>query len=108
MTSRRSAGRSAFARANPGCLPSVTFYPEPGAARYVRAALDAGARIFKVHLQVGGFSPADPSDRRAGPARPGRGVAARGVLGGPGGDVRVPGSGEAGSGEAAGEAAGGG
>jgi uncharacterized protein len=29
-------------------------------AGYVRGALDAGARIFKVHLQVGGFSPADP------------------------------------------------
>ena len=27
---------------------------------YVRAALDAGARIFKVHLQVGGFAPDDP------------------------------------------------
>jgi predicted TIM-barrel fold metal-dependent hydrolase len=26
----------------------------------VRAALDAGARIFKVHVQVGGFAPGDP------------------------------------------------
>ena len=26
----------------------------------MREALDAGARIFKVHLQVGGFSPDDP------------------------------------------------
>ena len=49
----------AFARANPGCLPSATFYPEPGVAGYVRQALDAGARIFKVHLQVGGFAPDD-------------------------------------------------
>src|SRR6266516_7451862 len=47
-----------FGRTTPGCLPSATFYPEPGVTRYVRAALDAGARIFKVHLQVGGF-PAD-------------------------------------------------
>ncbi|GGO82330.1 amidohydrolase family protein [Nonomuraea cavernae] len=46
-----------FARRTPGCLPSATFYPEPGAARYVRRALAAGARIFKVHLQVGGFDP---------------------------------------------------
>lgn len=49
-----------FARATPDCLPSATFYPEPGVDDYVRAALDAGARIFKVHLQVGGFSPATP------------------------------------------------
>ena len=50
----------AFGHATPGCLPSATFYPEPGAAGYVREALDAGARIFKVHLQVGGFSAGDP------------------------------------------------
>ena len=49
----------AFARATPGCLPSATFYPEPGAARYVRSAVADGARIFKVHPQVGGFSPGD-------------------------------------------------
>jgi predicted TIM-barrel fold metal-dependent hydrolase len=48
-----------FAAANPACLPSATFYPEPGAADYVRHALDQ-ARIFKVHLQVGGFDPNDP------------------------------------------------
>ena len=47
-----------FARATPGCLPSATFYPEPGVVDYVQAALDAGAHVFKVHLQVGGF-PAD-------------------------------------------------
>lgn len=46
-----------FARATPGCLPSATFYPEPGVLDYVRAAVDQGARIFKVHLQVGGFAP---------------------------------------------------
>jgi predicted TIM-barrel fold metal-dependent hydrolase len=49
-----------FARQTPGCLPSATFYPEPAVATYVAQALDGGARIFKVHLQVGGFSPADP------------------------------------------------
>jgi predicted TIM-barrel fold metal-dependent hydrolase len=49
-----------FARATPGCLPSATFYPEPGVAGYVREALDAGARIFKVHLQVGAFAPGEP------------------------------------------------
>lgn len=47
-----------FASRTPGCIPSATFYPEEKVNRYTRAAIDAGARIFKVHLQVGGFSPA--------------------------------------------------
>ncbi|BCB83332.1 amidohydrolase family protein [Phytohabitans suffuscus] len=51
----------AFARDTPGCLPSATFYPEAGVTGYVTAALDAGARVFKVHLQVGGFDPLDAS-----------------------------------------------
>jgi uncharacterized protein len=46
-----------FAARTPGCVPSATFFPEPGAARYTRDALDRGARIFKLHLQVGGFDP---------------------------------------------------
>ncbi|WP_245878260.1 amidohydrolase family protein [Streptosporangium subroseum] len=46
-----------FARRTPGCLPSATFYPEPGVLDYVRDALERGARIFKVHLQVGDFDP---------------------------------------------------
>ncbi|MFG3558269.1 amidohydrolase family protein [Micromonospora sp. NPDC047557] len=50
-----------FARDTPGCLPSATFFPEPGAAAYVEAALADGARLFKVHVQVGGFSPTDPA-----------------------------------------------
>ncbi|GAA5191577.1 amidohydrolase family protein [Rugosimonospora acidiphila] len=49
-----------FAEKTPGCLPSATFYPEPGVADYVAHALERGARIFKVHLQVGGFDPNDP------------------------------------------------
>jgi uncharacterized protein len=52
-----------FARATPGCLPSATFYPEPGVTDYVLAALDAGARVFKVHLQVGGFLADEPGLR---------------------------------------------
>jgi hypothetical protein len=47
----------AFAARTPGCVPSGTFYPEPGVAAYVDAALAAGTRIFKVHLQVGGYDP---------------------------------------------------
>lgn len=49
-----------FAERTPGCLPSATFYPEPGVTAYVRRALDRGAKIFKVHLQVGNFDPALP------------------------------------------------
>ncbi|NUO96557.1 MAG: amidohydrolase [Nonomuraea sp.] len=49
-----------FARRTPGCLPSATFYPETGVAGYVREALEAGTKIFKVHLQVGGFDPGVP------------------------------------------------
>ncbi len=48
-----------FARDTPGCLPSATFFPEPTAPRYVAEAIDAGARVFKVHVQVGGFAPTD-------------------------------------------------
>ncbi|MEV4543396.1 amidohydrolase family protein [Micromonospora echinaurantiaca] len=50
-----------FARATPGCLPSATFFPEPSAGQYVADALAAGARVFKVHVQVGGFAPTDPA-----------------------------------------------
>ena len=60
MAADLNAWTMAFAQATPGCLPSATFYPEPGVAGYVAGALADGARIFKVHLQVGGFSPGDP------------------------------------------------
>ncbi|MFI5890261.1 amidohydrolase family protein [Actinoplanes sp. NPDC051513] len=46
-----------FAARTPGCLRSATFFPEPGVLEHTRAALEAGAQIFKVHLQVGGFDP---------------------------------------------------
>ncbi|MFE1500847.1 amidohydrolase family protein, partial [Streptomyces albidoflavus] len=48
-----------FAARTPDCLHTATFFPEPGVDRYVRQALDAGARVFKVHLEVGGFDPND-------------------------------------------------
>jgi hypothetical protein len=60
MAADLNAWTLSFARQTPGCLPSATFYPEPGVTEYVTKALDDGARIFKIHLQVGGFSPADP------------------------------------------------
>ena len=44
-----------FAERTPGCAPSATFFPEPGVLDDVRSALDRGAVVFKVHVQVGGF-----------------------------------------------------
>ncbi|NNH68730.1 amidohydrolase [Nocardia uniformis] len=49
-----------FASRTPDCLHTATFYPERHAAGYVEAAIEAGARIFKVHVQVGHFDPGDP------------------------------------------------
>ncbi len=49
-----------FAREHPQVLQSATFYPEPEAPAYVAEALAAGARVFKVHVQVGRFDPRDP------------------------------------------------
>ncbi|MEV4138079.1 amidohydrolase family protein [Dactylosporangium sp. NPDC049742] len=60
MAADLNAWTLGFAARTPGCVPSATFYPEPGAAGIVDAALDGGARIFKVHLQVGGYDPNDP------------------------------------------------
>ncbi|MFQ6393003.1 amidohydrolase family protein [Nocardia sp. KC 131] len=48
-----------FAERTPDCLHTATFYPEPHAASYVEAAIERGARVFKVHVQVGGFHPGD-------------------------------------------------
>lgn len=51
---------AAFAGAVDGCVPSATFFPEPEADAYVAAAIEGGVRVFKVHLQVGGYDPRDP------------------------------------------------
>jgi uncharacterized protein len=48
-----------FAARTPDALHSATFYPEPGADQYVAGAIGAGARLFKAHLQVGGYDPRD-------------------------------------------------
>jgi hypothetical protein len=48
-----------FAAGTPDCVPTGTFYPEPSAASYVRAALESGTRVFKVHVQVGDYDPRD-------------------------------------------------
>lgn len=49
-----------FARKNSDCLYTATFFPEPGVDDYVAQAIGQGARVFKVHIQVGEFSPVDP------------------------------------------------
>ena len=62
----------AFAAGVPECVATGTFYPEPTAGGYVRAALEAGTGVFKVHVQVGEFDPRDGRPgRRVGHARRG-------------------------------------
>ncbi|MGN6795170.1 MAG: amidohydrolase family protein [Streptosporangiaceae bacterium] len=48
-----------FSARTPDALHSATFFPEPAAAGYVAAAIEAGARLFKAHVQVGGYDPRD-------------------------------------------------
>ena len=48
-----------FAARVPDALHCATLYPEPGVGAYVAAAVEAGARLFKVHIEVGGFAPDD-------------------------------------------------
>jgi predicted TIM-barrel fold metal-dependent hydrolase len=49
-----------FAARTPDCLHTATFFAEPRALDDVRRALAQGARVFKCHLQVGGYDPNDP------------------------------------------------
>jgi predicted TIM-barrel fold metal-dependent hydrolase len=49
-----------FAADKPDVLPTATFFPEAGVTAYVDEALRWGARVWKVHVQVGGFDPRDP------------------------------------------------
>lgn len=49
-----------FASRTPDCARTATFFPEVGAGDYVGEALAGGARVFKCHVQVGGFDPRDP------------------------------------------------
>lgn len=50
----------ALAASDPAAIASFTFYPEPEAETYVAAALAAGGRCAKLHLQVGAFDANDP------------------------------------------------
>jgi predicted TIM-barrel fold metal-dependent hydrolase len=49
-----------FASTHADAIHSATFYPEPGVETIVKHSLQQGVRIFKVHIQVGGFSALDP------------------------------------------------
>jgi predicted TIM-barrel fold metal-dependent hydrolase len=60
MAAWLNAWAAGFAARTPDCLHTATFFPEPGAARYVAQAVQDGARVFKAHLQVGGYDPNDP------------------------------------------------
>jgi hypothetical protein len=48
-----------FARRTPDCLHTATLFPEPDTEAYVSEAVEAGARVFKAHVQVGAYDPAD-------------------------------------------------
>ncbi|MFI6895796.1 amidohydrolase family protein [Streptomyces sp. NPDC050256] len=49
-----------FAARVPDCLHTATFFPEEGVEKYVAEAVEAGARVFKSHIQVGSYDPNDP------------------------------------------------
>lgn len=49
-----------FALLHDDVVQTATFYPEPTAPAYVAQALADGARLFKVHVQVGAYDPRDP------------------------------------------------
>ncbi|MER7821631.1 amidohydrolase family protein [Streptomyces sp. NPDC096097] len=64
MAAWLNAWSADFAARTPDCLHTATFFPEEGVGAYVRQAVESGARIFKSHLQVGGY---DPNDERLDP-----------------------------------------
>lgn len=47
-----------FAARHPDCLHTSTLFPEDGVESYVREAIEAGASVFKAHVQVGAYDPA--------------------------------------------------
>lgn len=46
-----------FATRTPDCLHTATLFPEDGVEDSVRTAIEAGARVFKSHVQVGAYDP---------------------------------------------------
>jgi cytosine/adenosine deaminase-related metal-dependent hydrolase len=59
MAAWLNAWAAGFAARTPDCLHTATFFPEEGVDHYVRQAVENGARIFKSHVQVGGYDPND-------------------------------------------------
>jgi uncharacterized protein len=59
MAAWLNAWQAEFAARTPDAVHSATFFPEAGADGYVAEAIGAGARLFKAHLQVGGYDPRD-------------------------------------------------
>ena len=49
-----------FATRVEGAVHCATMFPEPGVGEQVERSLESGARLFKMHVQVGGYDPADP------------------------------------------------
>nr|WP_179423616.1 amidohydrolase family protein [Pedococcus badiiscoriae] len=49
-----------FAARVDGAVHCATLFPEPGVGDQVEGSLELGARLFKMHVQVGGYSPDDP------------------------------------------------
>jgi predicted TIM-barrel fold metal-dependent hydrolase len=49
-----------FAAAHADVVATATIFPEFDVVDYLADALSAGARVVKVHVQVGGFDPRDP------------------------------------------------
>jgi len=56
----RDFAREQRAHGHDDVVQSATFFPEPGVLAYTARALDEGAKVFKVHVQVGAFDPRDP------------------------------------------------
>ena len=56
----------AFAKATPGCLPSATFYPEPGVLGYVQRAVDDGRPSSRSTSRLAASRPGSRSSTRCG------------------------------------------
>ncbi len=48
-----------FAQSHPQVVHSGTFFPEVNAVNYVKRSLREGSKVFKAHIQVGGYDPRD-------------------------------------------------